>query len=160
MKLLTMKFGGTSVGTADAIRGVTGIVNTELAAGNRVIVVVSAMAGVTDTLLDAARKAAAGNKSGYLSTGEKLRDRHIEVLNQLVDDAVDRDQVVAQVNTLLDEFVQVCNAINILGELTPRILDTIVSFGERLSSRVIAAVMRSNGINAPTIRCQQVCHDR
>ncbi len=148
MKLLTMKFGGTSVGSVDSIRSVTGIIRREVTAGNRVIVVVSAMSGVTDMLLDAARKAATGNKWGYLSTGEKLRDRHHEVLDQLVADLADRDQVSAQVNTLIDEFVQVCNAINILGELTPRILDNIVSFGERLSSRVIAAVLRDHDIQS------------
>ena len=62
MKLLTMKFGGTSVGTPEAISQVVEIVQGNLQAGDRVIVVVSAMSGVTDSLIDAARKAASGNK--------------------------------------------------------------------------------------------------
>lgn len=156
MKLLTMKFGGTSVGSADAIDRVSKIVNRELERGNRVIVVVSAMAGVTDLLYDAARKAAAGNKWGYLSIAESLRERHDEVLKQLVMIEDDREKTSRQVNTLIDEIVQVCDAINILGELTPRIMDAIVSFGERLSSRVIAAVMRSNGIMAQQLDASQL----
>jgi aspartokinase/homoserine dehydrogenase 1 len=148
MKLLTMKFGGTSVGSPKAISQVADIVEDDLEAGNRVIVVVSAMSGVTDSLIDAARKAAAGNKWGYLSTSETLRERHADVLKQLVPEGDDHDRTLAQVNALVDDFVNLCNAINILGELTPRILDSIVAFGERLSSRVIAAVMRARGIQA------------
>lgn len=148
MKLLTMKFGGTSVGSAQAMSQVADIVEDDLAAGSRVIVVVSAMSGVTDSLIDAARKAASGNKWGYLSTSEALRDRHTETLNQLVPEGDDRDRTAAQINALVDDFVNLCNAINILGELTPRILDSIVAFGERLSSRVIAAAMRARGIQA------------
>ncbi|MBZ0300105.1 MAG: aspartate kinase [Anaerolineae bacterium] len=146
MKLFTMKFGGTSVGSPEAIRQVVDIVQGTLETGDRVIVIVSAMSRVTDSLIDAARKAASGNKWGYLSTAEALRERHIETLQALVPEGDDRDRTAAQVNALIDDYVSVCNAINILGELTPRILDSIVSFGERLSSRVIAAAMRARSI--------------
>jgi bifunctional aspartokinase / homoserine dehydrogenase 1 len=148
MKLYTMKFGGTSVGSPEAMAQVVNIVEADLSRGNRVIVVVSAMSKVTDSLIDAARKAASGNKWGYLSTAETLRERHGEAIARLVPEGEDRDRTMAQVNALIDDFVNVCNAINILGELTPRILDSIVAFGERLSSRVIAAAMRARGINA------------
>jgi bifunctional aspartokinase / homoserine dehydrogenase 1 len=148
MKLLTMKFGGTSVGSPEAIAAVTHIVRREREAGTQVIVVVSAMARVTDALMEAAHKAASGNKWGYLSTAETLRERHIEALQALVEPGEDLDKTAIQLNDLIDEFVQVCNAINILGELTPRIMDNVVSFGERLSSRLIAAAMRAKGITA------------
>ena len=155
MKLVSMKFGGTSVGSPDAINNVTTIVRDYLESGHRVVVVVSAMAGVTDQLYDAARKAMAGNKWGYLSMAENLRERHEEVLTQLVQDEADRKETLRAVNLLIDEFVNVCNAINILGELTPRIMDSIVSFGERLSSRVIAAAMRGKGITAQQFDASQ-----
>ena len=135
MKQVTMKFGGTSVGSPESISNVTDIVRGHLEAGTRVVVVVSAMSGVTDQLIDAARKAMAGNKWGYLSTAEGLRERHEAVLTRLVQDEEERKETLRAVNLLVDEFVNVCNAINILGELTPRIMDSIVSFGERLSSR-------------------------
>ncbi|MAS35709.1 MAG: aspartate kinase [Anaerolineaceae bacterium] len=148
MKLFTMKFGGTSVGSPEAMAQVVEIVKGDVDAGHGVIVVVSAMSGVTDSLIDAARKAASGNKWGYLSTAETLRERHTEALEQLTDEGEDRDRTLAQVNALIDDFVNVCNAINILGELTPRMMDAIVSFGERLSSRVIAAAMRAQGVQS------------
>jgi aspartate kinase len=143
-----MKFGGTSVGSPEAITNVVNIVQRELANGNQVIVVVSAMSGVTDALLSAASKAVNGNKWGYLSNAQNLRDRHEETINRLIPPGSNREKTVAQISGLLEEYVQLCQAINILGELTPRIMDAIVSFGERLSSRVVAAVMRENRISA------------
>lgn len=148
MSLVTMKFGGTSVGGPEAITNVVNIVQRELENGNRVIVVVSAMSGVTDALLAAATKAVNGNKWGYLSNAQNLRDRHEETINRLIPPGSSREKTVSQISSLLDEYVQLCQAINILGELTPRIMDAIVSFGERLSSRVIAAVMREHHISA------------
>jgi aspartokinase len=84
MKTVTMKFGGTSVGSPEAISNLVDIVKAEHDSGSRVIVVVSAMSGVTDSLLSAAKAAAVGNKWGYLSTSEKLRDRHEDTLNILM----------------------------------------------------------------------------
>ena len=148
MSLLTMKFGGTSVGSPEAIRSVARIVKRELDAGSRVIVVVSAMSGVTDMLLGAARLAAEGNRWGYLSSAEELRDRHIEAINRLLPPNGVRQKAAQETGALIDDFVQVCQAVSILGELTPRILDTVVSFGERLSSRLVAAALREHGITA------------
>ncbi len=148
MSLLTMKFGGTSVGSPEAISSVAHIVRRELDAGNRVIVVVSAMSGVTDTLLAAARMAVTGNRWGYLSSAEALRDRHTEAANRLLPPNGVRQRAAQETGALIDEFAQVCQAVNILGELTPRILDTVVSFGERLSSRLVAAALREQGVAA------------
>jgi aspartokinase/homoserine dehydrogenase 1 len=148
MKTITMKFGGTSVGSPEAIANVVDIVQTEHAAGNRVIVIVSAMAGVTDTLLASVKMAVTGNKWGYLSTADKLRDRHEETLNILLPPGPLREKAISQVSGLLSEYVEICQAINILGEETPRIMDAIVAFGERLSSRVVAAVLRHYDMDA------------
>lgn len=148
MGLLTMKFGGTSVGSPAAIHNVVQIVTRELAAGHQVVVVVSAFSGVTDMLVEATHMAAEGNKWGYLSSARKLRDRHQEAINRLLPPTEIRETTMNQVNALLDEFEQVCNAINILRELTPRAMDSIVSFGERMSSRVVAAALRDQGVEA------------
>jgi bifunctional aspartokinase / homoserine dehydrogenase 1 len=148
MKTLTMKFGGTSVGSPEAIANVIDIVQAEKATGSRVIVVVSAMSGVTDALLGSVKMAAASNKWGYLSTADKLRDRHTETLNMLLSPGKLREKTITQVANLLNEYVEFCHAINILGEATPRIIDAIVSFGERMSSRVVAAALRSHDIDA------------
>lgn len=148
MKTLTMKFGGTSVGSPEAIMNVVKIVGDAVAAGNRVIVVVSAMAGVTDSLLKSVEMAATGDKWGYLSLSQKLRDRHEDTLNILLPAGELRQRVFASIEKLLDEHIELCQAINVLGEVTPRVVDAIVSFGERMSSRVVAAVMRQHGVNA------------
>jgi aspartate kinase len=148
MSMITMKFGGTSVGSPEAIANVVEIVGAEKAAGNRVIIIVSAMAGVTDALLGSVKMAASGNKWGYLSTADKLRDRHDDTLNVLLPPGKLREKTIAQVSNLLEEYVQFCGAINILGEATPRIMDAIVSFGERMSSRVVAAALSNAGIES------------
>ncbi|HEX2905824.1 MAG TPA: hypothetical protein VHO69_03120, partial [Phototrophicaceae bacterium] len=141
-KLITMKFGGTSVGSAEAIANVVSIVTNDTSAGNRVIVVVSAMSGVTDTLLASIKMAISGNKWGYLDTAQKLRDRHIETLNLLVPPGKNRETARTEINALLDEYAEICQAVSILGEATPRIRDAIVAFGERMSSRLVAAALR------------------
>jgi aspartokinase len=134
-----MKFGGTSVGSPAAMGQVVDIVDSHLGPDRQVLVVVSAMSGVTDLLMDAGRKAAAGNKWGYVSAAENLRERHHEALNAQVLAGEDRANTGTQINQLIDDYLEVCKAIHILGEYTPRVMDAIVSFGERLSSRVIAA---------------------
>lgn len=148
MSTLTMKFGGTSVGSPEAIANVIRIVDSDVRAGNRVIAVVSAMSGVTDSLIDSVREAAAGNRWVYLSTSQKLKDRHIEAANLLINQGNDRRTVIEEIEALMEQHIEMCNAVNMLGEVTPRISDAVVAFGERLSSRVIAAAMRSQGLNA------------
>lgn len=148
MSTLTMKFGGTSVGSPEAIVNVIRIIDSEIRAGNRVIAVVSAMSGVTDSLIASVREAAAGNRWVYLSTSQKLKDRHIEAANLLINQGNDRRTVIEEIEALMEQHVEMCNAVNMLGEVTPRISDAVVAFGERLSSRVIAAAMRSQGLSA------------
>ncbi len=148
MQRITMKFGGTSVGTADAIRQVIGILRDQIEAGTQVIAVVSALAGVTDTLDAAAQAAADGDTGLWRETAGQLRLRHGEALRQLVTDDALRAGAQGEVDALLQEFEEVCGALGIVAELTPRIHDQILAFGERLGSRVIAAALRSAGVPA------------
>ena len=151
MKTLTMKFGGTSVGSPEAIQSVVNIVTEEVGRGSRVVVVVSAMSGVTDALHGSVREAAAGNRWGYLSCSQKLRDRHAEALHLLTTPGNDRDTVLAEIDRLLEQHVELCNAVNTLGEATPRIADAVIAFGERISSRIVAAALRLQGIKAQAV---------
>jgi aspartate kinase len=148
MKTITMKFGGTSVGSPEAIANVVDIVKATCEAGDRVIVVVSAMSGVTDQLLASVKMASSGNKWGYLSIAEELRARHEDALNTLIPPGELRENATAQVKSLLGEFTEICHAISILGEQTARVSDTIVSYGERLSSRIVAAVLESKSVRS------------
>lgn len=148
MALISMKFGGTSVGSLEAISNVIQIVQDTLAAGDHPIVVVSAMSGVTDQLIASVQDAAIGNKWGYLSTGQKIRDRHEITINQLTQPGKNREGVVQELANLIVQHGELCQAVNVLGESTPRIMDAVVAFGERMSARMVAAVLRDKGVNA------------
>ncbi len=148
MARLTLKFGGTSVGTAEAIAQVAEIVGEHLAGGHEVALVVSAMAGVTDMLLESAAAAARADSQAYAAINARLREMHREVIDALIGSPAARDAIQDEVDALLRDQLQLCDAAHILGEATPRISDALVSFGERLSSRVIAAVMREAGLPA------------
>lgn len=146
--MITMKFGGTSVGSVEAIARAAAIVAAERERDPQLAVIVSAMSGVTDMLIDTVRRAVASDKWGYLSLSREIRDKHVDAINLLMKAGPRRDAVIQRVHALLDKHVELCEAINTLGEATPRITDAIVSFGERLSSRVLAAVLQEQGIES------------
>lgn len=148
MALITMKFGGTSVGSPEAITNLIGIVSGGLTTGDQVIVVVSAMSGVTDLLINSLQEAAGGNKWAYLSCAQKLKDKHDEALNLLTGPGKNREAAQHDIHALIGQYTELCQAVNILGEVTPRISDAVVSFGERMSSRLVAAALRQASITA------------
>lgn len=156
MAIITMKFGGTSVGSAEAIGNVVAITKRDLKAGNKVLLVVSAMSGVTDALLNITTLAVNGDKWGYLSEAQKLRERHEETLNALVGPGKTRDATALHLNKLTDEVVEICHAVNILSEASPRIKDAVISFGERLSARLVAAALVENNVNAKAFDATQL----
>ncbi|PJF21451.1 MAG: aspartate kinase, monofunctional class [Phototrophicales bacterium] len=151
MKTITMKFGGTSVGSPEAIQNVVGIVQAAYEQGNRVVVVVSAMSGVTDYLLESVRLAEKSDKWGYLSLSQKIRDQHDEAINRLISPGVLRDQTHHRIQKLLEKHVELCDAINILGDATPRVIDSVVSLGERMSSKLVAAALKAHGLDAEAL---------
>jgi aspartate kinase len=155
MATITMKFGGTSVGSVEAITNVVAITKREVAAGHHVALVVSAMSRVTDGLLNVIKMAESGDKWGYQSEIQKMRERHEETLNALVAPGKTRDSVALALNKLLDEVVEICHAVNILSEASPRIRDAIVSYGERLSARLVAAALVENGIHSKALDATQ-----
>jgi aspartokinase/homoserine dehydrogenase 1 len=148
MAVITMKFGGTSVGSPEAIQNVVGIVSEAAGRGDQVVVVVSAMSGVTDALIHSVREAASGNRWAYLSAAQKLRDRHEEALNMFTTPGRDREKTAGEITAILGQHTELCQAVAILGESTPRITDAVVSFGERMSARMVAAALRGSGLRA------------
>ncbi len=144
----TMKFGGTSVGSPEAISNVVEIVRSEVTKGNQVTVVVSAMGGVTDKLVKSIYAAVERDKWEFQKLNTKIKEQHEEVLDWLLVPSKRREETHQQVTRLLEKHLELCNAVSILGEVTPRILDAAVSLGERLSSRVVAAVLAENDVPA------------
>ncbi len=156
MKTVTMKFGGTSVGNAQAITHVIQIVQGILESGNHAVNVVSAMGGVTDMLIDSINWAVSGDRWGYLSVSQNIRSKHEDAIHKLISAGPERETLLLHINRLLDEHTELCNAINILGEMTPRVHDAIVSFGERLSSELVAAALREHNINAKAFNAAEL----
>lgn len=140
-----LKFGGTSVANADNIAKVVKVVEQTLQKGPAVVVV-SALGGVTDLLLGAASLAAAGDESFR----EKLllvEQRHLDTVKQLM--PVDRQSAqLSLVKKACNEIEDICNGIYLLRELTARSRDRIASYGEWLSSQLIAARFNSGGTPA------------
>jgi aspartate kinase len=140
-----MKFGGTSVEDAQAMERTAAIVRGRREKGLETVVVVSAMAKVTDLLLSAASAAGRGDKSGALAIGARLRHRHIDTSAALLDAerVVRMQQVLHQEFDALDDLLR---GIAAVGELTPRTNDLVVSFGERLSSKMMAETLEQRGL--------------
>jgi aspartate kinase len=145
MKYVVMKFGGTSVEDAVAMKRTAAIVAGRRARGLQPIVVVSAMSKVTDQLLLAAATAARGEREAALAITERLLTRHLAVAAELDLPGLPATTVPAATSAaphwLYTEFAaldEILRGLSAVGELTPRINDMIVSYGERLSSRMIA----------------------
>jgi aspartate kinase len=146
-KLVVMKFGGTSVEDAAAMERTAGIVRGRRERGLETVVVVSAMAKVTDLLLAAAAAAGHGDKTGALAIGARLRNRHVDTAAALM--AAERFARVQQVlHSEFDALDDLLRGISAVGELTPRTNDLVVSFGERLSSRMMAEAFEERGLES------------
>jgi bifunctional aspartokinase / homoserine dehydrogenase 1 len=143
-----MKFGGTSVGSPEAISNVVSIIQDELARGNQLTVVVSAMRGVTDKLIASVYAALDGDKWEYKNLNKKIQEQHDEVIDQLMKATPQRERLQNELHKLLASHLELCSAVNILGEVTPRMLDATVSLGERLSSRLVTGVLQAHGVPA------------
>ena len=151
MTTLVMKFGGTSVGSAGAIRQAAAIVLDQAQAWERLVAVVSAMSGVTDALAQGALTAASGDESVYRSIVADLRVRHYRVVDELLEANGERAALLATVDEYLDEFASFCHSVHVLGEVTPRAMDAVTSLGERINARVLAALLRQSGARSEAV---------
>jgi aspartate kinase len=148
--MIVMKFGGTSVEDAQAIRRLANIVRGRLR--QQSVVVSSAMAGVTDTLLQTASTAAGGNEPATLKLLEGLESRHITTAHQLLRDF---NQTEADISGLFAELRPLVSAICALREVTPQLSDRVASFGECLSTVLVSAALRESGIDASLIDARE-----
>lgn len=151
MSTLIMKFGGTSVGSAEAIAQVCGIVKSYNQDWEQLVVVVSAMRGVTDTLIRCAELAVQGDEAEYNSLIEQLNSIHNEAMNELVSDDIELKRLSAQFDQYISELSAYCRSIHVLGEVTARGMDTITSLGERMNAPLVAAALREQGLTAQAV---------
>lgn len=156
-KTLVMKFGGTSVGSVEALINATQIIRDARDKFARVVVITSAMSGVTDLLLKSATIAAQGkvDADGHpplLKEAEStLREKHFSAIDALIHDGQRCAEVKSEINELILSLVDLCKAIAVLGEASPRALDAVASLGERMSVRLLAAIAQDTGIQAKAI---------
>jgi aspartate kinase len=150
--VIVMKFGGTSVEDAVAIKRTATIV--EERRGHKPAVVVSALAKVTDSLLAMANAASSGALPDALKTLRQSKQRHFAVLAGLAKGKVEAD-AKADIQVHFESMQQVLRGVAALGELSPRTLDNFVSFGELLSSRIVTAAFQSHGLDAVLVDSRQ-----
>jgi aspartate kinase len=143
--MIVMKFGGTSVESAAAISRVAGIVRARLE--RQPVVVVSAMGKTTNKLLAMAAEAAGGQRERALEQMNALREYHLEEARPLVAKA-DGPELESLVAGHFHELEELLGGLSLMGELTPRHIDAVASYGERLSSRIVTLAFRAAGMDA------------
>ncbi len=152
---LVMKFGGTSVGSADAMRETADLILQARDTWGDVAVIASAMGSkpvkVTDLLLQGAHTAYTGDGDTYRRLARQLRDIHYEAIDGLLSPEGERQVILAEIERFIGRYASLCGAVNVLGELTPRALDAISGMGEQMSVRILAAYLRELGYEAEAI---------
>ena len=145
-----MKFGGTSVGDAACIARVAQIVRDASAEGS-VVVVVSAMSGVTNRLVSAATRAESGNRDQVAELFAALRQQHQAALEVLIQQNDKRSRLAAAMEDIFREGERLCEGTTLLRELTPRTLDSVSSLGERLSAPMVSGALEGLGLPSEAI---------
>lgn len=147
--MLVMKFGGTSVKDPAAIARLAGIVRSKRAGGDGQgpVVIVSALAKVTDTLVAITESALEGETGAITAAIDKLRERHVETAAMVKDDKR-RAALVAALDADLNELTSLTHALDVVRDVSPRLQDAIAAIGELLSSRIVAAALED--VDLPT----------
>lgn len=151
---LVMKFGGTSVGDAEAIARLVRHVRAAQEPDGGVVVVVSALSGVTDRLLALASSAACGETESVAAGLADVRARHLAITRQVAPEHLERLSI--DVEQHLDELLGVLRAVATLRDASPRALDTIAATGELLSSRIVDAALSSAGVQSAWVDPRRV----
>ncbi|MBV9225342.1 MAG: aspartate kinase [Acidobacteriaceae bacterium] len=155
--LLVMKFGGTSMGSAQRMRVAADIIG-EHSQSRPVTVVVSAMSKITDLLIETLRRAELGDRAAADAEVRALLDRHLDACAELFTGpaASCKDAAVDSVRSLVSEFQRITNGVLMLGERPPRSVDEALSIGERLSSVLLAQYLQASGTKSSAINAAQI----
>jgi len=149
------KFGGASLADPPALRHAIQIVSRSRSTP---VVVVSAMAGVTDALLEVARSAGSADEASVRALIDRLRSRHTEVVRAMLPAGRLRSSLSEQIDEAFTELEALAHGLRVLQELTPRTTDGLLSRGERLSARIFAAALEAEGVAAKYVDALEVVH--
>jgi aspartokinase/homoserine dehydrogenase 1 len=152
-RLEVWKFGGAALADTDAVRNVVRLVHAHR---GPLVVVVSALSGVTDSLLDGAREALAGDTKTAEAAGAAFLRRHRDIAKALIPAGPPRRRVLATVDQLAREYHELAHAVARLADLTPRANDILVARGERAASALIAAALTAAGRRAERVDAMEV----
>ncbi|MDX2470697.1 MAG: aspartate kinase [SAR324 cluster bacterium] len=158
--LFVQKFGGTSIGQASRMQNVAAIVKSTLDSGAHVAVVLSAMSGkvksegTTSRLLEAADKAIHGG--AYYRVIDLLEESHLIAVEEMITDPNQKQYLIAELHNDFQQLKSFLDAISVIGEISPRSNDVIVSQGEKLAARIFAALLNSLGIDAEFVNLENI----
>jgi len=152
MKVL--KFGGSSVGSPANIKQVSNIISDYIKAGENVVVVTSAMKGITNDLIEVG-KIAATDDENYLKLSDKIVDHHLIAIKELID-IKSQSSIIAQLKFLTNNLEDLLHGVYLLKELSDRTLDLVMSFGERLASLIISSYLNQLGIPSEWLDARQL----
>jgi len=151
--MLILKFGGTSVGSAQRILAVADIIRANL--DRKPVVVLSAMSGVTDSLVVATNAAARRDDATVATIVRDLREKHHTAAQLCVDDSL-RPEVVHKIDEYIDTLARILAALSLLQEASPRSRDLVASYGEKLSTTLLHATLTSQGIPSEILSAEAV----
>ena len=140
---LVMKFGGTSVGTPQAMAQAVENIRQSRKNWKEIVVVTSALSGVTNLLSESVKHAVIGDEIFISQAESTLITKHVQLIEKLISSPVQQAQVKQEIKHLCTDFSTLCRAVSILGEATPRALDAILSLGERFSVRILAGALQA-----------------
>jgi bifunctional aspartokinase / homoserine dehydrogenase 1 len=152
MKIL--KFGGTSVGSAESIKSVVDILLQNKKSKKDFTVVFSAMSGITNQLIEAGKKASKSNEA-YVDILQNVEQKHIAIVKALIDIKF-QSKVIANIKMLVNELEDLLHGVFLLKELSLRTQDLVLSFGERLSTYIIFEYMKQSGIQGELLDAREV----
>jgi aspartate kinase len=146
-----MKFGGTSVGTPEALIQSAEIIQNQRMQWDHLVVVISAMSGITDALIKCANLAVQNGSTEYLPVIDSIHERQIKTIEALSLTSDYSDEVMSEINEYISDLKSFCNSINVIGEVTPRGMDAISSFGERMNIRILATLLNNMGMQSEAV---------
>src|SRR5215471_9098304 len=146
---LVMKFGGTAVNSALRLTEVANIVrSSKRGTANHIVVVASAVRGMTDEIIAVTENIKSGQKFSIEDFMKKTRAFHLDLLPKAISDKKIRAEARSVVSRILDELEEVLGGIVLLGEVTPKSSDYLLSFGERLSNPIVSFTLKDKGIKS------------
>ena len=143
-----MKFGGTSIGTGENIRNVANIVRNNSKKGDKVVVVVSALAGVTNQLIHEAEELTKGKEERIQEFVKELAEKHLQTIDIAIENKKLKEETKHSVKNIIEELRKILIGICYVGELTLKTKDQVLSFGERLAALIVSAALRDYNLES------------